>query len=222
MTAAGRQLSIDTPVGPAVVVVDRPTRPRGLLVLGHGAGGGIDAPDLRAARGAALDAGWVVARVSQPYRVAGRRSPPPAATLDAAWCAVLEALRRRRGLGGLPLVTGGRSSGARVACRTAPAVAASAVLALAFPLRPPARPDAADRSAELRAAGVPVYVVQGERDPFGRPDAVAALAPVGVYITAVAGADHALRTAVATGCVRDVVTGALSDVLDQQAQDAAT
>jgi hypothetical protein len=139
---------------------------RGVLLLGHGAGGGFGAPDLRAATAAGLAAGLHVAQVEQPYRVAGRRAPAPAAQLDAAWLAVVGAVRAA--LPGLPLLVGGRSSGARVACRTASAAEAVAVLCLAFPVHPPGRPEK-DRLAELAAPTVPVLVVQGERDPFGRP-----------------------------------------------------
>jgi predicted alpha/beta-hydrolase family hydrolase len=139
---------------------------RGILLLGHGAGGGFGAPDLRAATAAALAVGLHVAQVEQPYRVAGRRAPAPAAQLDAAWLAVVAVVRAA--LPGLPLVVGGRSSGARVACRTASAAGAVAVLCLAFPVHPPGRPEK-DRLAELAAPIVPVLVVQGERDPFGRP-----------------------------------------------------
>jgi len=141
--------------------------PRGALVLGHGAGGGVGAPDLVAATGAANDAGWSVVLVEQPYRVAGRRSPAPAAQLDAAWIAVVERLRAKE-LRGLPLVCGGRSSGARVACRTAGETGAAGVLCLAFPVHPPGRPEKS-RLDELRLPEVPVLVVQGRSDPFGVP-----------------------------------------------------
>ncbi len=156
----------DTPRGPARVDTDLPSGPpRALLVLGHGAGGAVDAPDLLALRDAAVAAGSVVARVTQPYRVAGRRAPAPAGHLDEAWTAVLAVLRARHP--GVPLVVGGRSSGARVACRTATAVGAAGVVALAFPLHPPGRPERS-RAGEL-ATGVPTLVVNGDRDPFGMP-----------------------------------------------------
>jgi uncharacterized protein len=138
--------------------------PRGTLVLGHGAGGGVTARDLVAATKAAHAAGFGVALVEQPYRVAGRKSPAPAAQLDAAWTSVLEQLDT----GDLPVVTGGRSSGARVACRTAPATGSAGVLCLAFPVHPPGRPEKT-RLGELDAVEVPVLVVQGESDPFGMP-----------------------------------------------------
>jgi hypothetical protein len=157
-----------TPRGAAEVELTRPAlEPVALLALGHGAGGGVDAPDLRAVRAAALDAGLAVARITQPYRVAGRRAPAPAGQLDQAWTAVLSALRAEPDLAGIPLVAGGRSSGARVACRTARAVGAAGVVALAFPLHPPGRPERS-RLDELDGA-VPTLVVNGERDPFGVP-----------------------------------------------------
>lgn len=139
-------------------------------MLGHGAAGGVGAPDLVAAAKAAGTAGFSVALVEQPYRVAGRRSAAPAHQLDAAWEAVVEQLRADA-LNGLDLVVGGRSAGARVACRTAATTAASAVLCLAFPLHPPGKADdpAKSRLGELEAVTVPVLIVQGERDPFGMP-----------------------------------------------------
>jgi predicted alpha/beta-hydrolase family hydrolase len=154
------------------VHVETVDEPRAALVLGHGAGGGVEAPDLLAARGAALAEGIAVARVEQPYRVAGKKSSPRAPVLDAAWTAVLAHLAENE-LAGLPLVSGGRSAGARVACRTAGATHAAAVLCLAFPLEPPRRGDKPPQSRldELEAVRVPVLVVQGERDRFGMPPA---------------------------------------------------
>ena len=164
-------LTVSTPHGEAAVHLHAADSPRGALVLGHGAGGGVEAPDLVAATGAAVAQGFTVALVEQPYRVAGRRSSPPAHHLDAAWIAVIEALAAGD-LEGLPLVTGGRSAGARVACRTAAETGAAAVLCLAFPLQPPARkgkPPGPSRLDELDALKVPVLVVQGEGDRFGMP-----------------------------------------------------
>jgi predicted alpha/beta-hydrolase family hydrolase len=157
---------VDTPHGPARVTVHAAADAVAVLLLGHGAGGGFGAPDLRTATTAALAVGVHVAQVEQPYRVAGRRAPAPAPQLDTAWLAV--AADVRSALPGLPVLVGGRSSGARVACRTASAVGAVAVLCLAFPVHPPGRPEK-DRLAELAAPAVPVLVVQGRRDPFGRP-----------------------------------------------------
>ena len=161
-------LELDTPHGAARIHLDPAAEPRAALVLGHGARGGVGAPDLVAATAGALAEAVTVALVEQPYRVAGRRSPAPAAQLDAAWISVVEQLRAGA-LSGLPLLTGGRSSGARVACRTAAATGAAGVLCLAFPLRPPGRADAPSRLPELDAVTVPLLVVQGDRDPFGIP-----------------------------------------------------
>ncbi len=157
---------IETPHGPARVHLHAVDAPRGALVLGHGAGGGVNARDLEAATQAALSEGIAVALVEQPYRVAGRRSPAPARQLDAAWIAVLESLGAAE-LRGLPLVVGGRSAGARVACRTVEATGAAGVLCLAFPLQPPR--GSQSRLDELDAVTVPTLVVQGTRDPFGIP-----------------------------------------------------
>lgn len=163
-------VDVATPHGPARVHLRRTTTPRAALLLGHGAGGGVTAKDLVLAADVAVAAGLSVALVEQPYRVAGRRAPAPARQLDAAWTAVAAHLRETD-LAGLPLVVGGRSSGARVACRTAGAVGAVAVLCLAFPLRPPGKADRPSRLPELDGAGVPTLVVQGARDPFGVPPA---------------------------------------------------
>ena len=183
---------METPSGPARVTLQPVKRPRAGLVLGHGAAGGVQARDLVAAADAARAEGVSVALVEQPYRVAGRRSPAPAAHLDAAWTMVVERLSAGP-FTGLPLVAGGRSSGARVACRTAAATGATGVLCLAFPLVPPGRTrdgmPKASRLPELEAVDVPVLIVQGERDPFGRPPA----AP-GREVVAVPG-DHSLRSA---------------------------
>lgn len=233
---------VQTPRGPARVQVLSPDDGvRGLVMLGHGAGGGVQAPDLRTATSVALLAGWAVALVEQPYRVAERRAPAPAGHLDEAWIAVAEHLLGREeldrpggdraagagpdGVGagaavpgavvsgeaalhgafaGLPLVVGGRSSGARVACRTAADLGAAGVLCLAFPLQPPK--DRPTRLPELDAVTVPTLVVQGERDPFGmpppapgrtiavvrgdhglKPDQDAIAAAVGDWLTALAG-----------------------------------
>jgi predicted alpha/beta-hydrolase family hydrolase len=170
------ELTVATPVGPAHVRLDRPAgRPRGLLVLGHGAGGGVDAVDLVAVRDAAVAAAMVVARVTQPYRVAGRRAPAPAAALDQAWTAAVGEVRRVVGAR-TPLVVGGRSAGARVACRTAAALGAAGVLALAYPLHPPGKPERS-RAGELDPA-LPTLVINGDRDPFGVPEPVGSVTVV--------------------------------------------
>ncbi len=200
---------IATPQGPARAHLRLPESPRAALVLGHGAGGGVAAPDLVAAAQTALAMDVAVALVEQPYRVAGRRSPPPAPRLDAAWTTIVEDLAGRE-LAGLPLLTGGRSSGARVACRTAAATGAGGVLCLAFPLQPPARAGAAPRPSrlpELEAVAVPVLIVQGERDPFGMPPE----AP-GRTVVRVTG-DHSLKADVAAQ--REAVGGWLAAVLGE-------
>lgn len=160
-------MEIMTPRGRALVEIDEAQRPRMLLVLTHGSAGGVDAPDLLAVRDAALGVGASVARVTQAFRVAGARAPGSPARQDEAWQVVVDELRTRWPK--VPLVQGGRSNGARVACRTAKAVGAASVVALAFPLHPPGRPERS-RADELRGAGVEVLVVSGDRDPFGLPD----------------------------------------------------
>ena len=179
--------------------------PSAALVLGHGAGGGVAARDLVAAAEAAASEGLSAALVEQPYRVAGRRSPAPARQLDAAWEAVVAELLAGE-LRGLPLVAGGRSLGARVACRTAAATDAVAVLCLAFPLRPPRRSgNAPSRLPELEAVAVPTLVVQGKRDPFGIP-------PPGPSRTVVqVDGDHSLRTG--AGAVGEAVGTWLREVV---------
>jgi predicted alpha/beta-hydrolase family hydrolase len=169
-TAHVTVVEINTPHGLARAHLRPAAEPRAALVLGHGAAGGIEAPDLVTATRAAETEGFAVALVELPYRVAGRRSPPAAARLDAAWIAVLERLRAGE-LAGLPLVVGGRSLGARVVCRTAEATGAVAVLCLAFPLEPPRRAGQLpkNRLPELDAVTVPTLVIQGERDRFGMP-----------------------------------------------------
>ncbi len=164
-TAAAAEVA--TPHGPARITRHDVPDARAVLLLGHGAGGGIAAPDLLAATAAAAGQAVSAVLVEQPYRVAGRRAPAPAVQLDAAWLAVVAQVRSATPA--LPLLFGGRSSGARVACRTAAAGGAAGVLCLAFPVHPPGRPEK-DRLGELALPAVPVLVVQGERDPFGRPE----------------------------------------------------
>jgi uncharacterized protein len=163
-------VEIETPSGPARAHLYPAEGAAGALVLGHGAGGGIEAPDLVAAKDAALAEGYTVALMEQPYRVAGRRSPATAKRLDEAWVTVVDELRADQ-LEGLRLITGGRSLGARVACRTVEQTQPEAVLCLAFPLLPPRRGDKPPQSRlpELEAVEVPVLIVQGENDRFGMP-----------------------------------------------------
>jgi uncharacterized protein len=202
-----RVLEVDTPHGPARVHLHSARNAGAALVLGHGAAGGVSSPDLTAATDVALEQRVTVALVEQPYRVAGRRSPAPPRQLDAAWIAVLDQLRAGE-LSGLPLIVGGRSLGARVACRTAEATGAVAVLCLAFPLQPPRRiPSAAQsRLHELDEVTVPMLIVQGASDPFGVPPPSARRT-----VVKVAG-NHSLRSdlpAVAAG-VREWLSGVLA------------
>lgn len=164
------EFAVPTASGPAGVLLHRPANARGLVGLTHGANGRPDTRDVLAATTAALDVQCAVALVLQPYRVAGRSAPPDPAVQDVAWGEVVTALRRRRGLSKVPLVLGGRSNGARLACRTALACGAAGVVALAFPVHPPGRPEKS-RLDELDGAGVPVLVLQGDRDTFGMPPA---------------------------------------------------
>ncbi len=206
-SCSNTMINVETPHGPARVYLHGAADARAALVLGHGAGGGVQAPDLVAATAAATTAGCAVALVEQPYRVAGRRAPPPAHHLDAAWLAVIERLAARE-LRDVPLVVGGRSSGARVACRTAATTGALGVLCLAFPLQPPRRVGAAaavSRLPELDAVPVPVLVVQGDRDPFGMPAAGERRTVVIVR------GDHSLRSDV--GAVVGAVANWLAVVL---------
>lgn len=173
-----------TPHGDARLHLDRSRGPRATLLLQHGAGGGPEAPDLLAISRALPRWGITVIRLEQPWRVAGRKVAPAPAILDECLVAVVDRLRSRT-----PLVLGGRSAGARSACRTAHHLGASGVLALSFPLHPPGRPEAS-RLAELTAVRVPTLVVQGERDAFGTPEEFPASQPLVV----VPGADHGLKT----------------------------
>jgi predicted alpha/beta-hydrolase family hydrolase len=190
---------LETPLGPARVVFDRPARVRATLVLGHGAGGGVDARDLAALAGALPASGFAVVRVEQPWKVAGRKVAAPPRQLDIAWRAVLGALE----VDG-PLVVGGRSAGARVACRTGREAGAAACLALAFPLHPPGRPEKS-RFDELVDAGVPTLVVQGERDAFGTP----AEFPPGQEVRQVPYADHGFAVPKSAPVTQDEALGAL-------------
>ncbi|WP_432074857.1 alpha/beta hydrolase family protein [Streptomyces wuyuanensis] len=176
---------VETPAGDARVTWHPATGRAGIvLAVSHGAGGGIGAQDLQALAAALPAAGVTVALVEQPWRVAGRKVAPAPKTLDTGWRGLWPALEKK----GLPIVAGGRSAGARVACRTARELDARAVLALSFPLHPPGKPEKS-RADELLGAGVPVLVVQGGNDPFGRPEEF----PDGSYeLIGVDAADHGL------------------------------
>jgi predicted alpha/beta-hydrolase family hydrolase len=205
---------IATPEGPARAHVCRPVRARGTVVLGHGAGGGLRALDLEVSREVFVEAGWAVVVVEQPWLVAGRRIAGRPPTLDAAWVPVVEALRKGRGRLPAPLVVGGRSAGARVACRTAATLGADAAVLLSFPLHPPGRPESS-RAHELALAPSPSWVVQGAADPFGTPSEVRAHLPEGATLIEVAGShsfprSSAAALAAALGQVAGMLPGAVS------------
>lgn len=198
-------VELDTPRGPARVHLHAVAAPRAWLLLGHGAGGGVHAPDLQTSARVAQERRIGVGLVEQPYRVAGRRSPPRPPALDEGWLAVVAGLREGAA-GDAPLIFGGRSSGARVACRTATDGGAIGVLCLAFPLQPPRRSSPApSRLPELEQPTVPVLVVQGERDPYGMPPA----AP-GRTVVPVRG-DHGLKPEQAR--IGEIVGGWLDELL---------
>ncbi|MFJ4620524.1 alpha/beta family hydrolase [Streptomyces sp. NPDC088812] len=176
--------TIPTDAGDARITWHRARGARLLLAVSHGAGGGIEARDLRALAAALPAHGVTVALVEQPWRVAGKKVAPAPKTLDVGWRGIWPAVAKT----GLPVISGGRSAGARVACRTAAELGAHAVLALGFPLHPPGRPERS-RAAELLGAGVPTLVVQGGNDPFGRPEEF----PEGPYeLVEVPHGDHGL------------------------------
>jgi predicted alpha/beta-hydrolase family hydrolase len=183
---------VPTSLGPGRLVVDAAADPRAVLWLGHGAGGGIGALDLTALAAVLPGQGITVARYEQPWRVAGRKVALRPAALDAAWRETAPLVEELAG--GLPVVVGGRSAGARVACRTAASVGAVAIVCLAFPLHPPGRPEKS-RLGELLTPEVPVLVLQGERDTFGSAATLAS--EVGprpsIRVIAVPGADHSMK-----------------------------
>jgi predicted alpha/beta-hydrolase family hydrolase len=156
--------SVGTDAGTARITWHRAKKPRLLLAVSHGAGGGIEARALQALARVLPEEDVSVALVEQPWRVAGKKVAPAPKTLDVGWRGIWPALAEP----GLPVISGGRSAGARVACRTAVELGAHAVLALSFPLHPPGRPEKS-RAGELLGAGVPTLVVQGGNDPFGKP-----------------------------------------------------
>ncbi|KGN34931.1 hypothetical protein N802_02575 [Knoellia sinensis KCTC 19936] len=185
---------MDTPLGAAHAHVVRPARALGTVVLTHGASGRLTGGDLLAVRDGLVEAGWAVALVQQAWGVAGRRMPPRPVPQDESWLPVVQSLRSGRARLPGPLVLSGKSNGARVSCRTAAELGADGVLCLSFPLHPPGKPDVS-RADELRQpleAGIPLHVVQGERDPFGTPGEVRAELGDPAYVTAVKG-EHTIR-----------------------------
>lgn len=174
---------VGTPHGEARIVAHRARRPVATLALGHGAGGGIEAADLTSLAARLPKQDINVFLIEQPWRRAGRKVAPSPKILDESWIAIIGQLRIRT-----PLVLGGRSAGARVACRTATGLGASGVLALSFPLHAPGKPENS-RVAELQSAGLPTLVVQGERDPFGTPEEFPPLTEMAV----VPDANHAFK-----------------------------
>lgn len=193
---------VETPEGPGRWHLDLAASPQAMLALGHGAGGGVTAMDLALLAGALPAHGISVARFEQPWRLAGRKVATRPPRLDLAWSAALGDLRERPGLATSPLVVGGRSAGARVACRTADAVGAAGVLCLAFPLHLPGRPEKS-RLAELLAPAVPRLVLQGTRDSFGSADELTSvltgiedesIEDESIEVVPVPGADHSFKT----------------------------
>lgn len=197
--------NVITDAGEARITWVPASAPRLVLAVSHGAGGGIEARDLKALAAALPGHGVTVALVEQPWRVAGKKVAPAPKTLDTGWRGLWPALAAP----GLPLVAGGRSAGARVACRTATELGAAAVLALSFPLHPPGRPEKS-RADELLGAGVPTLVVQGGNDPFGRPEEF----PPGPYeLTEVPHGDHGFAVPKRSGTTEEQAMGLLTDAV---------
>lgn len=190
---ASTVIPVDTPQGPGRLFVDLAEQPSSILVLGHGAGGGIGAVDLELLTQNLPAIGTSVVRFEQPWRTAGRKVGAPPPKLDEAWCAALDWLAAQE-WAQHQLLVGGRSAGARVACRTASHTKPAAIVCLAFPLHLPGRPDKS-RVAELLAPEVPRLVLQGTKDTFGTPEEIRAAigkAP-GISVVELPGADHGFR-----------------------------
>ncbi|WP_033212022.1 alpha/beta family hydrolase [Kitasatospora phosalacinea] len=203
------QQTVDTPAGDARLHWFRAAEPRAVLLLGHGAGGGVEARDLRALAAALPAGGVTVVLAEQPWRVAGRRLAPAPAALDASWPAQFAAAAEE----GLPVYAGGRSAGARVACRTSAALGAAGVLALAFPLHPPGKPERA-RTGELLETGLPTLVLQGGADTFGTPPEFPAL-PATHRLVEVPHASHGFavpkRAPLTQEAALDLIAGTVAD-----------
>ncbi len=212
-------IDVETPTGPGRLSVSAPEQARAMLVLGHGAGGGVQAFDLVTLAHELPERGIAVALVEQPWRVAGRKEAGPAASLDKAWPAALDAAAAA--VPGVPWFEGGRSTGARVACRCF-APPARGVIALSFPLHPPGKPEKS-RMGELAPVAGPVLMVQGQRDPFGRPDelraALAATPQAGERtVVEVPGATHSFgqRTGDAQASVARIIVDAVAAFVDER------
>ncbi|PNE39034.1 MULTISPECIES: alpha/beta hydrolase family protein [Streptomyces] len=204
-TRANESETVATPAGDARISWYRDAEPaRAVVAVSHGAGGGIEARDLQALAAVLPARGYTVALVEQPWRVAGKKVAPAPKTLDTGWTALWPALEKP----GLPVVAGGRSAGARVACRTARELGAQAVLALSFPLHPPGKPEKS-RAEELTGAGVPTLVVQGGRDPFGHPEEF----PEGTGLTEVAYGDHGFAVPKSAGVTEAESMAVLTDAV---------
>lgn len=197
---------ITTPGGIGRAHVSRPVGAKGTVIVSHGAGGGLKAIDLEIAREATLACGWAFVLIEQPWLVAGRKVAGPPKTLDAAWIPMVQALMSGRGKLPRPLVVGGRSAGARVACRTAEALDAAGALLLSFPLHPPGQPQKS-RAPELALAPNPSVIVQGNADPFGTPAEFDGLMPPGTVLREVKGAHSFPKGSRAT--LREALDGAL-------------
>ncbi|OIJ67105.1 alpha/beta family hydrolase [Streptomyces mangrovisoli] len=201
--------TVETDAGTARVTWHRAPRARAVLAVSHGAGGGIEARDLRALAAVLPAHGLTVALVEQPWRVAGKKVAPAPKTLDVGWRGLWPALAAE----GLPVISGGRSAGARVACRTAAELGAAAVLALSFPLHPPGKPERS-RAPELLGAGVPTLVVQGAKDPFGRPEEF----PEGTYdLVEVPYGDHGFAVPKRAGITQEAALELITDRVVQWA-----
>ncbi|MEU6685770.1 alpha/beta family hydrolase [Streptomyces sp. NPDC046832] len=209
-TAGTTTETVETDAGTARITWHAAKEARLVLAVSHGAGGGIEARDLKALAEVLPAHGVTVARVEQPWRVAGKKLAPAPKTLDTGWRGIWPALARP----GLPVVSGGRSAGARVACRTATELGAHAVLALSFPLHPPGKPDKS-RADELLGSGVPTLVVQGGNDPFGKPEEF----PAGEYrLVEVPYGDHGFAVPKRAELSQDEAVAVITDAVVEWAR----
>ncbi|WP_097993012.1 alpha/beta hydrolase family protein [Streptomyces sp. f51] len=205
MSRQPRTQNVTTDAGEARITWVPAAAPRRVLAVSHGAGGGIEARDLKALAAALPGHGVTVALVEQPWRVAGKKVAPAPKTLDTGWRGLWPALAAP----GLPVIAGGRSAGARVACRTATELGAAAVLALSFPLHPPGKPEKS-RAGELLGTGVPTLVVQGGNDPFGKPGE---FPPGSCTLVEVPHGDHGFAVPKRSGLTEEQAMGILTDAV---------